>query len=127
MGLFVNPNNINFQEALDSPIYVDKSMLVAEINRLVKTNKRFFCVSRSRRFGKTMAGNIVAADVKLVANSFGNMLLAREPVAGFGVGVAFSLISAWKIPLMIFADLLPRFHFDDTYLRRSSWEKSLKQ
>ncbi|WP_405326240.1 hypothetical protein, partial [Fibrobacter sp.] len=93
--------------------------------------------AESKRTGKNIAGpkgaltninqRIVAADVKLVANSFGNMLLAREPVAGFSVGVAFSLISAWKIPLMMFADLLPRFHFDDTYLRRSSWEKSLQQ
>jgi len=92
--------------------------------------------AESKRTGEDVAGirgaltninqRIVAADVKLVANSFGNMLIGREPVAGFGVGVAFSVISAWKIPLMMFADLLPRFHFDDTYLRRNSWENSLR-
>ena len=61
MGLYVNPNNANFQRSLNSSIYVDKSLLIAEINRLVNTEKCFVCVSRSRRFGKTMTGNMLSA------------------------------------------------------------------
>lgn len=61
MGINVNPNNVNFQEALNSPIYVDKSMLIAEINKTVNSEKCFVCVSRARRFGKTMAGNMLSA------------------------------------------------------------------
>lgn len=82
MGLYVNPNNINFQEALDSPIYVDKSMLIAEINRLVRTTKKFVCVSRSRRFGKTMAGNMLSAYFSKGCDSrelFANLKIAKDP------------------------------------------------
>ena len=61
MGIYVNPNNQNLITSMNSPIYVDKSMLIAEMNRLVNTEKRFVCVSRSRRFGKTMAGNMLSA------------------------------------------------------------------
>ena len=61
MGIYVNPNNANFKEIVNTPIYIDKSMLIAEINRLVCTTKKFVCVSRARRFGKTMTGNMLSA------------------------------------------------------------------
>ena len=82
MGIYVNPNNANFQIALNSSIYVDKSMLVSEINRLVNTNKRFVCVSRSRRFGKTMAGNMLSAYFSKGCDSrelFSNLKIAKDP------------------------------------------------
>ena len=65
-----------------SPIYVDKSMLVAEINRIVKTNKRFVCVSRSRRFGKTMAGNMLCAYFSKGCDSrnlFTKLKISKDP------------------------------------------------
>lgn len=82
MGIYVNPNNENLKIDMASPIYVDKSMLIAEINRLVKTNKRFVCVSRSRRFGKTMAGNMLSAYFTKGCDSrglFANLKIAKDP------------------------------------------------
>ena len=82
MGIYVNPNNANFQEALNSPIYVDKSLLIAEINRLVCTTKKFVCVSRSRRFGKTMAGNMLSAYFSKGCDSrelFAGLKIAKDP------------------------------------------------
>ena len=82
MGLYVNPNNANFQRSLNSSIYVDKSMLIAEINRLVNTEKCFVCVSRSRRFGKTMAGNMLSAYFSKGCDSreqFTNLKIAKDP------------------------------------------------
>ena len=82
MGLYVNPNNANFQRSLNSSIYVDKSMLIAEINRLVNTEKCFVCVSRSRRFGKTMAGNMLSAYFSKGGDSRGlvaNLKIAKDP------------------------------------------------
>ncbi len=61
MGLYVNPNNKNFEFAIGSEIYVDKSMLLSELNRRVKTEDRFIAVSRPRRFGKTMAESMMVA------------------------------------------------------------------
>ena len=36
-------------------------MLIAQINRRVRTEQKFICVSRPRRFGKSMAANMLAA------------------------------------------------------------------
>ena len=82
MGIYVNPNNENLKIDMASPIYVDKSMLIVEINRIVKTNKRFVCVSRSRRFGKTMAANMLSAYFSKGTDSrdlFANLKIAKDP------------------------------------------------
>ncbi len=81
MGLYVNPNNVNFQIALNSPIYVDKSLLIAEINKLANTEKRFVCISRSRRFGKSMAEDMLSAYFSKGCDSrkqFVNLKIAKE-------------------------------------------------
>ncbi len=61
MGIFLNPGTGNLAEDMNSRFYVDKSMLLAKLNRLVSTRDKFICTSRARRFGKTMAGNMIAA------------------------------------------------------------------
>ena len=44
-----------------SDIYVDKSMLISKMNAVYRTEKRYICVSRPRRFGKSMAANMLLA------------------------------------------------------------------
>ena len=61
MGNFLNPASRNFRMNVQSQIYVDKSGLIEEINKLVDTQQRFVCVSRPRRFGKSMAADMLAA------------------------------------------------------------------
>ena len=61
MGIYVNPNTKNFQMSLNSKIYVDKSNLIAKTNESFETRQRFLCISRPRRFGKTMAAEMLAA------------------------------------------------------------------
>ena len=61
MGSYLNPSSERLQTSLRSEIYVDKSMLIAQINRRVRTEQKFICVSRPRRFGKSMAANMLAA------------------------------------------------------------------
>ena len=61
MGIFVNPSNKLLKRDMKSTIYIDKSLLIAETNKLLDTNGNFVCVSRPRRFGKSMAGNMLAA------------------------------------------------------------------
>ena len=61
MGIYLNPDNIDFQEALNSQIYVDKSCLIALTNSVVRTQQKYVCVSRPRRFGKSMAANMLTA------------------------------------------------------------------
>lgn len=61
MGIYLNPGNAGFQRALNSKIYVDKSELIAYTNDVLDTNSAFLCVSRPRRFGKSMAANMLCA------------------------------------------------------------------
>ncbi len=61
MGIYLNPDNEDFKMALNSEIYVDKSMLIAQTNKVIRTEQRFVSVSRPRRFGKSMAANMLTA------------------------------------------------------------------
>ena len=61
MGIYWNPGNKKFWKAVRSKIYVDKTGLIAWTNEQINTEQGFICVSRPRRFGKSMALNMLAA------------------------------------------------------------------
>ncbi len=61
MGIYLNPDNKGFEQAIRSKIYVDKTGLIACTNELLNTKERFACVSRPRRFGKSMALEMLSA------------------------------------------------------------------
>lgn len=61
MGMYLNPGAGLFRMALNSEIYVDKSDMIAVLNRMVNTEQRFVCVSRPRRFGKSLTANMLVA------------------------------------------------------------------
>ncbi len=61
MGILLNPDNIDFQEALNSEIYIDKTELMLYTNKVLRTEQKYICVSRPRRFGKSMAANMLTA------------------------------------------------------------------
>ncbi len=69
MGIFLNPSNKLLLRDYNSEIFVDKSLLIQELNKLIGTNNNFLCVSRPRRFGKSMAGNMLAAYYSKGCNS----------------------------------------------------------
>lgn len=61
MGFYLNPGNKGFWKAIRSEIYVDKTGLIAYTNKYLNTGDCFICVSRPRRFGKSMALEMLAA------------------------------------------------------------------
>lgn len=61
MGIYLNPKNKGFQQAVNSEIYVDKTGLIRLTNKYINTEQKFICVSRPRRFGKSMALRMLAA------------------------------------------------------------------
>ena len=84
MGIYLNPGNEGFRESIRSRIYVDKTGLIACTNDLICTKEKFICVSRPRRFGKSMALEMLAAYYSCGCNSrelFSG--LAIEHDAGF--------------------------------------------
>ncbi len=61
MGVYLNPKNAGFTDAVRSEIYVDKTGLIKYTNKYLGTEQKFICVSRPRRFGKSMALKMLAA------------------------------------------------------------------
>jgi len=61
MGSYLNPGSKAFRECLNSRIYVDKTGLIAQMNAILNTQQKFVCISRPRRFGKSMAVSMLAA------------------------------------------------------------------
>ena len=61
MGIYLNPGNEMLRQDRKARIFIDKSMMIAELNELVNSREKFVCVSRPRRFGKSMMGNMLAA------------------------------------------------------------------
>ena len=61
MGFYLNPGNKGFWESIRSKIYVDKTGLIACTNELINTREKFVCVSRPRRFGKSMTLEMLVA------------------------------------------------------------------
>ncbi len=60
MGNYLNPGNEGFRESVRSKIYVDKTGLIAWTNELINTEQKYICVSRPRRFGKSMTLKMLA-------------------------------------------------------------------
>lgn len=61
MGIYLNPGNEGFRSALNSQIYVDKTKMLAYTNSVLDSEQRYLCVSRPRRFGKSMAAEMLVA------------------------------------------------------------------
>lgn len=61
MGIYLNPGNENFQSAVNSQIYIDKTRLLEYTNSVISTEQRYISVSRPRRFGKSMAADMLTA------------------------------------------------------------------
>ena len=82
MGVYLNPGGEKFVIAKNSEIYVDKSGLITYLNKVLRTENRFGCVSRPRRFGKSMAASMIAAYYDRTAEmaaEFGKLKIAADP------------------------------------------------
>ena len=61
MGFYLNPGNKGFWQSIRSEIYVDKTELISCTNKYLNTREKFICISRPRRFGKSMTLEMLAA------------------------------------------------------------------
>ena len=81
MGTYINIGNAGFQSVRNGE-YVDKSGLVAVVNSTLFTERRFSCVTRSRRFGKSLAAKMLAAYYDRSVDSralFSDLKIAHDP------------------------------------------------
>ena len=69
MGIYLNPGNENFRSMLKAPIYVDKTMMLKVLNEFIDRDNKYVCISRPRRFGKTIASEMISAYYSKGCNS----------------------------------------------------------
>ena len=60
MGIYINKGNNAFRNIVRQE-YVDKTSLIPLINATIDTESRYSCVTRCRRFGKSMAAKMLCA------------------------------------------------------------------
>ena len=81
MGTFINIGNAGFKRIRNSE-YVDKSGLIAVVNSTLFTERCFSCVTRCRRFGKSMAAKMLSAYYDHSCDSrnlFTDLEIAKDP------------------------------------------------
>ena len=60
MGIYINRGNREFRDIVTHD-YVDKTCLIPIVNATLNSEKRYSCVTRCRRFGKSMAAKMLCA------------------------------------------------------------------
>ncbi|MBQ9273710.1 MAG: AAA family ATPase [Succinivibrio sp.] len=62
MAAYLHPNSQAFAKRVSSPYFVDKSRLLIELNACVDdVDRKYVCISRPRRFGKTVTAQMLCA------------------------------------------------------------------
>lgn len=81
MGRYIDKGNIGFRDTRKRD-YVDKSGLIAIINSTLCSEFKYSCVSRARRFGKSMVAKMLCAYYDRSCDShalFDDLEIARDP------------------------------------------------
>ncbi|MCR5455044.1 MAG: ATP-binding protein [Bacteroidales bacterium] len=81
MGIYINIGNNGFRTSRNGE-YVDKSGLISVVNQTVDTEFKYSCVSRCRRFGKSMAAKMLCAYYDKSCDSrelFADLQIASDP------------------------------------------------
>ena len=81
MGIYINKGNEGFRQIRNGE-YIDKSALIAVVNRTLFTEQKLTCVTRCRRFGKSMAAKMLAAYYDYSCDSrqlFADLQIAADP------------------------------------------------
>jgi len=82
MGEYFNPENDRFTKTINSEIYLDKSGLITYLNSVIQTEQEYICVSRPRRFGKSITAAMLAAYYSSGCDSreiFRNLQITKDP------------------------------------------------
>ncbi len=81
MSQYLNPGNESFKEVINSDIYVDKTELILYTNSVISKMNKYMCVSRPRRFGKSVTAHMLEAYYSRGCDSkeiFGQFKLAQS-------------------------------------------------
>ena len=108
MGTFINIGNAGFHSFRRGE-YIDKSGLIAVVNSTLFTEQRFSCVTRCRRFGKSMAAKMLCAYYDHSCDSrslFEDLFIAKDP--------SFEEhLNKYAVLYLDMTEFVTRFHDDD--------------
>ena len=108
MGAFINIGNAGFQRIRRSE-YIDKSGLIAVVNSTLFTEQCFSCVTRCRRFGKSMAAKMLCAYYDHSCDSrslFADLAIAND--------TSFEEhLNKYAVIYLDMTEFVTRFHDDD--------------
>ncbi len=82
MAFYLNKDSYKFLEYKNGRIYVDKSMLISHVNSSLNTTDKYMCVTRPRRFGKTLALSMLNAYYSKGCDSkevFDELEISKDP------------------------------------------------
>ena len=83
MGIYINAGNENFKAALAEEIFVDKTLILKKFCSFLNTrSSKLICVSRPRRFGKSIVRDLMVAYFSKGCDSremFSNLKIAHDP------------------------------------------------
>ena len=108
MGTYINKGNEAFRACLNSE-YVDKSGLIEIVNNTLFTRQRFSCVTRSRRFGKSMAAEMLCAYYDKSCDSrqlFADLEIAKCPTFE-------EHLNKYVVLYLDMTNFVTRYHDDD--------------
>lgn len=108
MGTYINIGNAGFQRARNGE-YVDKSGLIAVVNSTLNTEQGFSCVTRSRRFGKSMAAKMLVAYYDQSCDSrhlFADLEIANDPTFE-------QYLNKYAVISLDISDFVTRYHDKD--------------
>ena len=83
MGFYLDsaaPKTLNRSE-VKSPYFVYKSMVLKELFKFIKTRNKHICITRPRRFGKTVMTNMIASfftDAQDSSDIFDHLKIAKD-------------------------------------------------
>lgn len=80
MGKFLRPNlkYNNFEELTRDKYFIDKTALIGHLNDLIDTTDRFVCITRPRRFGKSI-------NALMLATYYSNSIDAKDIFKGLNI------------------------------------------
>ena len=84
MALYLNTNKPleNYKKLYRSKYFVDKSLIIEELNELIYTSDRYICITRPRRFGKSSVADMLGAYYSKgidSSNVFDNIKISNTP------------------------------------------------
>lgn len=108
MGKFLQKGNDGFRAVLNSE-FVDKSALIDIVNATLHSERQFTCVSRARRFGKSVGAKMLYAYYDQWCDSaslFAGLEIAHSP--------SYSRhLQRYPVVYLDMTDFVTRYHSDD--------------